>query len=179
MALAQGDVEHLPLADATFDVVVSFRVLSHLPDLRAAFREMTRVLHPGGLLDVTVFGDRALDRPVEHMLREALHEVLGAAARPIRAFYRPPSIAAVEAAGHAAGLVSDDVSAHTTYRWTDPAALVEGLLVATTYLWTHLESATVERVQGLLRAKARAAASARGLEDWDYVIHYRGTRSTP
>jgi ubiquinone/menaquinone biosynthesis C-methylase UbiE len=39
----QGDAEHLPVADQSFDVVISSHVLEHLPDLDAGARELTRV----------------------------------------------------------------------------------------------------------------------------------------
>lgn len=45
-----GDACHLPIADATFDRVVARSVLIYLPDLRAALREVARVLRPEGLL---------------------------------------------------------------------------------------------------------------------------------
>jgi ubiquinone/menaquinone biosynthesis C-methylase UbiE len=38
----------LPLADAAFDVVASGLLLEHLPDLAAFFRDVRRVLRPGG-----------------------------------------------------------------------------------------------------------------------------------
>jgi ubiquinone/menaquinone biosynthesis C-methylase UbiE len=44
-----GDVLHLPFADQSFDVVYSNGLLDVLPDIKAATREMTRVLRPGGL----------------------------------------------------------------------------------------------------------------------------------
>jgi ubiquinone/menaquinone biosynthesis C-methylase UbiE len=42
------DAEHLPFADETFDIVLGHAVLHHLPDLDQAFREIHRVLRPGG-----------------------------------------------------------------------------------------------------------------------------------
>ena len=38
----------LPYPDASFDVVVSFKVLAHVPDILLALSEMARVCRPGG-----------------------------------------------------------------------------------------------------------------------------------
>jgi 2-polyprenyl-6-hydroxyphenyl methylase/3-demethylubiquinone-9 3-methyltransferase len=45
---AQGRLERLPFAAASFDAVVAADVLEHLPDLPAAVAELARVLAPGG-----------------------------------------------------------------------------------------------------------------------------------
>ncbi|HEX2850298.1 MAG TPA: class I SAM-dependent methyltransferase [Acidimicrobiales bacterium] len=45
-----GDVQALPFRDATFDVVMAMHMLYHVPDIRAAAREMRRVLRPRGVL---------------------------------------------------------------------------------------------------------------------------------
>jgi SAM-dependent methyltransferase len=54
--LVQGDVTHLPFADASADVASSFDVLYALDEADAAraVREMWRVLRPGGLAIVNV-----------------------------------------------------------------------------------------------------------------------------
>lgn len=44
-----GDAENLPFADNTFDVAVMNAVLEHIPDMSKAFKEVARVLKPGGL----------------------------------------------------------------------------------------------------------------------------------
>lgn len=46
--LANAQVEHLPFARASFDLILSSWVLEHLPAPEAAFGEVARVLKPGG-----------------------------------------------------------------------------------------------------------------------------------
>jgi malonyl-CoA O-methyltransferase len=55
-----GDVRHLPLSDASVDVVVSNLMLQWCGDLDAAFREVRRVLKPDGLFAFTTFGPDTL-----------------------------------------------------------------------------------------------------------------------
>ncbi len=43
------DAEALPFADDSFDLVIGHAVLHHIPDLDQAWREIHRVLRPGGL----------------------------------------------------------------------------------------------------------------------------------
>jgi SAM-dependent methyltransferase len=48
----EGNAERIPLPDASVDVVTSNGVLNLVPDKRTAFREIARVLRPGGRLQV-------------------------------------------------------------------------------------------------------------------------------
>ena len=43
-----ADAERIPYDDDTFDVVVGHAVIHHIPDVERAFREVLRVLRPGG-----------------------------------------------------------------------------------------------------------------------------------
>jgi SAM-dependent methyltransferase len=53
IALQRVDLQNLPFADATFDVVLSIEVLRYLPEPALALREMARVLRPGGVVVAT------------------------------------------------------------------------------------------------------------------------------
>jgi arsenite methyltransferase len=85
-----GEIEHLPVADGTIDVVLSNCVINLAPDKAQVFREAYRVLKPGGVLAVS---DMMIDGP----LPEAVRAVLGALAEGVCA--ERDYLAAIEAAG--------------------------------------------------------------------------------
>lgn len=55
-----GDVEHLPLASGSVDLIFSNATLQWCNDLARAFAECLRVLRPGGLLLFSTFGPDTL-----------------------------------------------------------------------------------------------------------------------
>jgi SAM-dependent methyltransferase len=88
-----GEIEHLPVADASVDVIISNCVINLSPDKPAVFREAFRVLKPGGRLSVS---DVLAERSLPESLRADL-ESWGACvsgALPVTEY-----VAALEAAG--------------------------------------------------------------------------------
>lgn len=74
----QGDVESLPFADATFDLVVSRYSAHHWPHPAQALAEIARVLKPGGrfiLSDIVAHDDPAQDTFLQaiELLRDPSH----------------------------------------------------------------------------------------------------------
>jgi len=53
--LQVDDAENLPFPDASFDIVYSWGVLHHTPDTQKAFREVHRVLRPGGEARIMIY----------------------------------------------------------------------------------------------------------------------------
>ena len=72
-----GEIEHLPLADAAVDVVISNCVLNLSPDKLQVWREISRVLKPRGRVAVS---DLALLRPLPGAVREMVEALVGCVA---------------------------------------------------------------------------------------------------
>ena len=60
LAVAQASVTALPFPDASFDMVCSFKVLAHVPQIRAAVAEAARVTVPGGVMLLEFYNPRSL-----------------------------------------------------------------------------------------------------------------------
>ena len=78
-ALTRGDVETLPFADATFDVVIMSEVIEHLMEPDRSIWEVGRVLRTGGVLVLTTnnASEAPLASPITHALAWA-EKALGA-----------------------------------------------------------------------------------------------------
>lgn len=67
----KADIAKVPLANGSVDYIVSLAALHHEPDLGAVFREMRRLLKPGGRV---VIADAAVDTPVAVFLNGFVDE---------------------------------------------------------------------------------------------------------
>lgn len=72
-----GEIEHLPLADNSVDVVISNCVLNLSPEKPQVWREIARVLKPGGRVAVS---DLALFKPLPREVREMVEALVGCVA---------------------------------------------------------------------------------------------------
>ena len=79
LPLAAGDAYQLPYDDATFDAVVSYEFIEHVPDVPAVLREMARVARPGGRV---LISSPNLCSPL-FPLADLLRLLRGGAGRPV------------------------------------------------------------------------------------------------
>jgi SAM-dependent methyltransferase len=72
-----GEIEHLPVADASVDVVISNCVLNLSPQKAQVWREIARVLRPGGRVAIS---DLALQRELPASVRQSVEALVGCVA---------------------------------------------------------------------------------------------------
>jgi SAM-dependent methyltransferase len=88
-----GEIEHLPVADQSVDVIISNCVINLSPDKPQVFREAFRALKPGGKLAVS---DIVTDGPLPEVIKSSLSAWAGCVAGALDV---KDYIAAIEAAG--------------------------------------------------------------------------------
>lgn len=91
-----GEIEHLPVADASVDVVISNCVLNLSPEKPQVWREIARVLKPGGRVAVS---DIALLKPLPEEILQMVAALVGCIAGAVR-------VEETEAMARAAGLTA-------------------------------------------------------------------------
>jgi len=76
-----GDVQALPLADASVGGALAMHMLYHVPDIPAAIRELRRVVEPGGVLVVSTNGSQ--DKlEIGRLVSDAVHDLTGTTVEP-------------------------------------------------------------------------------------------------
>jgi SAM-dependent methyltransferase len=113
-----GEIEHLPVADASVDVVISNCVLNLSPDKAQVWREIMRILKPGGRVAVS---DLALLQPLPDAVRADLEALVGCVAGAML-------VDEMRALAHHAGLRQLRLEAKSDYidamtDWQDPLYL--------------------------------------------------------
>jgi arsenite methyltransferase len=72
-----GEIEHLPVADGSVDIIISNCVVNLSPDKAQVFREAYRVLKPGGRIAIS---DLATEGPLPQIVRASLSAWAGCVA---------------------------------------------------------------------------------------------------
>jgi SAM-dependent methyltransferase len=99
-----GEIDDLPLADDSVDVVISNCVINLAPDKREVFQEAFRVLKPGGRLLVS---DIVLLRALPSFIRNSVHALTGCIAGALQ---KEDYLDAIQSAGFTDVRVVDEVS---------------------------------------------------------------------
>lgn len=117
-----GEIEHLPVADASVDVVISNCVVNLSPDKPQVFREAYRVLKPGGRM---VLSDIVLLKELPSAIRDSIEAYVGCVAG---ASPKADYLAAIRAAGFRDVEVVKETSAEAAFgsRCADPTFVVDG-----------------------------------------------------
>jgi ubiquinone/menaquinone biosynthesis C-methylase UbiE len=86
LAFERVDVQAIPFADASFDVLIANHMLYHVPDRPRALAEIRRVLRPGGRFYATTIGATHLREIAELVQRFDIQYVFGADNRAAESF---------------------------------------------------------------------------------------------
>ncbi|MFX1250272.1 MAG: arsenite methyltransferase, partial [Promethearchaeota archaeon] len=117
-----GEIEHMPVADNTADLIISNCVINLSPDKTQVFRDAYRVLKPGGRLMVS---DILLSNELPEVVKQALETTVSCVSR---AWLTEDYLGAIKAAGFEEVQVVD----HTIIApRTPPKELEEGKRIRT------------------------------------------------
>jgi SAM-dependent methyltransferase len=129
-----GEIEHLPVADGSVDVIMSNCVINLSPDKAQVFREAYRVLRPGGRLAISdVVATAAL--PAEVKADSRLHACCVAGAAPVDELQ-----AMLEEAGFGRILITPKAESREFIKDWVPGSGVEDYVVS-----AHIEAVRPER----------------------------------
>jgi SAM-dependent methyltransferase len=122
----QGDLESLPFADESFDLVTGFNAFQFAGDPAQALREAGRVTRPGGLVVIMTWGDPAQMEAAS--LVAALKSLLPPAPPGAPGPFALSDESALRAFAAAGGLVPLDMfDVETHFNYPDEATALRGL----------------------------------------------------
>jgi SAM-dependent methyltransferase len=111
-----GEIENLPVADASVDVVISNCVINLSPDKKRVFHEVFRVLKPGGRLMVS---DIVLLKPLPDAIKNSVEAYVGCIAG---AALKEEYLGAIQSAGFMDIRVLGEAIVPVEFILNDPAA---------------------------------------------------------
>jgi SAM-dependent methyltransferase len=118
-----GEIENLPVADSSVDVIISNCVINLVPGKRKVFREAFRVLKPGGRLMIS---DIVLLKKLPDFIKSSIEAYVGCVSG---AMQKDEYIRAIKAAGFEEIRIIDEVSFPLECMANDPTAkaIIENL----------------------------------------------------
>ncbi|MDL2210257.1 arsenite methyltransferase [Desulfovibrio sp. OttesenSCG-928-O18] len=139
-----GEIEHLPVADASVDVVISNCVINLSPDKPQVWREIFRVLKPGGRAAVS---DLALLLPLPENVKEGVTALVGCVAGAVLVEETRTDL-------EAAGFSSIQLTPKPEYvksmeTWQDPVYLKISESLPSGKLADYLVSLNIEAQKGM------------------------------
>jgi ubiquinone/menaquinone biosynthesis C-methylase UbiE len=151
----EADAEALPLADRSFDVVLSSLGLQFVPDKASALREMRRVLAPGGRLAIATVGPTPpLFAILEQALGRHLKPEVAAFVRAVFLLHEPKEL---EELASAAGFRDVEVRSKTlTLSLPGPAE----------FLWQYVHSTPLVAAVGEIDDEGRTALERDVVDRW-------------
>ncbi len=139
-----GEIENLPAADESADVVISNCVINLAADKRRVFREAHRVLRPGGRLMIS---DMVLLKKLPNSVAKSIEAYVGCLAGAMK---RKEYLAAIEAAGFQNVEVLNESTFPLECMANDPTAqaIVENLKIPADELKKVMDSVASVQVRG-------------------------------
>ena len=140
-----GEIENLPAADNSVDVVISNCVVNLVPDKRRAFMEAFRVLRPGGRLMIS---DIVLLKELPDGVKNSIEAYIGCLSGAIM---RDEYIRAIRAAGFQEVRIIDETHFPVEFMANDPTAqaIIESLKISPEKMKEVASSITSIKVQGV------------------------------
>jgi len=140
-----GEIENLPLADNSVDVVISNCVINLVPNKRKAFKEAFRVLKPNGRL---IISDIVLHRKLPDSIKNSIEAYIGCIAGAIM---KDEYMKAIKAAGFQKIKVTNETAFPSECIISNPTAkeIIENLRIPPEKIEEVANSVTSIEVYGI------------------------------